>query len=67
MCPFIPVSNVSMEECVECSREFGQRLSREMGVPVYLYEQSQDKEYRRSLTQIRKGNYEGLEEKVVHV
>ena len=53
-----------MEECVQCSMEFGEKLAREMGVPVYLYEQAQDKEYRKSLTQIRKGNYEGLEEKV---
>lgn len=64
MCPFIPVSNVTMEECVRCSREFGEKLAREMGVPVFLYEQAQDKQYRKSLTQIRKGNYEGLEEKV---
>lgn len=66
VCPFIPVSNVSMEECVQCSRQFGKALAREMGVPVFLYEQAQDKEYRKSLTQIRKGNYEGLEEKVLY-
>ena len=64
MCPFIPVSNVTMEECVQCSRQFGERLAAEMKVPVYLYEESQDKEYRKTLPQIRKGEYEGLEEKV---
>ena len=64
VCPFVPVSDVSMEECVECSRQFGQQLAKEMNVPVYLYEEAQDKEYRKTLSKIRKGEYEGLEEKV---
>lgn len=64
VCPFVPVSNVTMEECVEISRQFGQRLAEEMGVPVYLYEEAQDKDYRKMLSQIRKGEYEGLQDKV---
>jgi glutamate formiminotransferase/formiminotetrahydrofolate cyclodeaminase len=64
VCPFIPVSNVTMEECVQCSRQFGERLAAEMKVPVYLYEESQDKQFRKALPQIRKGEYEGLAEKV---
>ncbi|MCA1787168.1 MAG: glutamate formimidoyltransferase, partial [Desulfobacteraceae bacterium] len=55
VCPFIPVANVTMEECVELSREFGQRASDELGIPVYLYEASATKNYRRKLPQIREG------------
>ena len=53
-----------MEECVTCSREFSQQLAEELHVPVYLYECAQEKEYRKSLGQIREGEYEGLKEKV---
>ena len=64
VCPFVPVSNVTMEECVAISQEFGGKLANELGVPVYLYEEAQDKEYRKKLSQIRQGEYEGLAEKV---
>lgn len=64
VCPFVPVTNVTMEECVKCSREFSQQLAEELHVPVYLYECAQEKEYRKSLGQIREGEYEGLKEKV---
>ena len=67
VCPFIPISNVTTEECVQCSREFGRRLGEQMHVPVYLYEDSQDKEHRKSLPQIRKGEYEGLLAKVQQI
>ncbi len=64
VCPFIPVSNVSMEECMAISREFGARLANDLNVPVYLCEEAQEREYRRKLPQIRKGEYEGLAKKV---
>ena len=64
MCPFVPVSNVTMEECVECSCEFGRRLASELEVPVYLYEEAQQKDYRKSLAQIRHGQYEKLPTRV---
>ncbi|MCX7909906.1 MAG: glutamate formimidoyltransferase [Ignavibacteria bacterium] len=64
VCPFVPVANVSMEECVECSKEFGKRLAEELSVPVYLYEFAQPLEYRKKLPQIREGEYEGLPEKI---
>ena len=53
-----------MAECVQLSRDFGQQLATELGVPVFLYECSQEVEYRKSLSQIRAGEYEGLEAKV---
>jgi glutamate formiminotransferase/formiminotetrahydrofolate cyclodeaminase len=64
VCPFVPVANVTMEECVECAKEFGRRLAEELGVPVYLYEYAQPLEYRKKLPQIREGEYEGLPEKI---
>ncbi len=63
--PFIPVSEVTMEECVELSKRFGKRVGEELGVPVYLYEEAQPKEHRKALAQIRHGEYEGLAERVV--
>ncbi len=62
--PFVPVAGVSTEDCVECSKIFGKRLGEELGVPVYLYEASASKEYRRSLKQIRSGEYEGIKDKI---
>lgn len=64
VCPFIPVRGVSEEECIKCSKDFGSMLSQSLQVPVFLYEDSAVKEYRRSLAQIRSGEYEGLKDKV---
>lgn len=64
MCPFIPVSNVSMDECVACSVSFAKQLSEALSIPVFLYEFASHKEYRKSLSQIRAGEYEGLQKKV---
>ncbi|KAK1165450.1 formimidoyltransferase-cyclodeaminase isoform X1 [Acipenser oxyrinchus oxyrinchus] len=64
VCPFIPVRNVSMEECVCCGNRFAQRLAEELGVPVYLYGEAARKENRRSLPSIRAGEYEALPEKL---
>lgn len=64
VCPFVPVANVTMEECVECAKRFGKRLAEELGVPVYLYEYAQPLEYRKKLPKIREGEYEGLPEKI---
>jgi len=64
VCPFIPVRNVTEEECVEVAKKFGARLAEELGVPVFLYGAASNKEYRRTMPQIRAGEYEGLEEKL---
>ena len=64
VCPFVPVANVTMEECVEISKKFASRAAGELNVPFYLYENSQEKEYRKKLPQIRKGEYEGIAEKI---
>ncbi len=62
--PFVPVSGVSMEECVALSKQFGRRVGDELGIPVYLYEDAQTAPHRKALRQIRAGEYEGLKEKL---
>ena len=64
VCPFIPVSNVSDEECIALSKQVGQRVGDELGIPVYLYEKSAQNKDRIKLPDIRKGEYEGLAEKL---
>ncbi|EFI42680.1 glutamate formimidoyltransferase [Peptoniphilus sp. oral taxon 386] len=61
--PFIPVREVTTDEAVEISKRFGKYLG-ELGVPVYFYEDTQEREYRKALPKIRKGQYEALEEKM---
>ncbi len=65
VCPFIPVANVTMEECVKVSKEFGKRAAQEIGIPIYLYEESSNVEYRKKLPQIREGQYEAIKERIV--
>ncbi len=65
VCPFIPVTNTTIEECVVISRCFAERASEELGIPIYLYEAASDREYRKTLAQIRRGEYEGFAGKIV--
>jgi glutamate formiminotransferase/formiminotetrahydrofolate cyclodeaminase len=62
--PFIPIRNVSIEDCVEISKEYGKIISEKLNIPVYLYEYSATKPERKNLSDIRKGEYEGLPEKL---
>ena len=64
VCPFIPVSDVSIEECVKLSRLVGKRVGDDLGIPVFLYDKSAQKPDRVKLPTIRKGEYEGLGEKL---
>ena len=64
VCPFVPVSGVTMEDCVQIAKEVGERVARELGIPVYLYEEAATRPERRSLADIRAGEYEGLPEKL---
>ncbi len=62
--PFIPVANVTMDECVELARRLGERVGRELQVPVYLYEFACSAPHRRNLADIREGEYEGCAAKL---
>ena len=64
VCPFVPVSGVTMADCVELARRLGERVGEELGVPVYLYEYAATRPERRSLADIRVGEYEALPEKL---
>jgi len=64
VCPFVPVTGVTMDDCVELSQRLGHRVGEELGLPVYLYEYAATRPERRSLADIRKGEYEALEEKL---
>ena len=64
VCPFIPVSNITMDECIEIARRTGKRIGEELGIPVYLYEKAAKNEERTNLATIRAGEYEGFKEKI---
>lgn len=62
--PLVPISGVSMEECAEYARKLGERIGRELGIPIYLYENAATEEKRRNLANCRSGEYEGLKDKI---
>ena len=64
VCPFIPVSGITMDECAELARRLGKRVGDELGIPVYLYEHAASRPECRNLADIRKGEYEGLADKL---
>ena len=64
VCPFIPVSNVSWEEAIECAKKLGKRVGEELKIPVYLYEKAASSPARSNLSIIRAGEYEGFFEKI---
>jgi glutamate formiminotransferase / formiminotetrahydrofolate cyclodeaminase len=64
VCPFIPVSNMTMDECAELSRVLGKRVGEELNIPVYLYEYAATSPERQNLANIRAGEYEGLAQKL---
>jgi glutamate formiminotransferase / formiminotetrahydrofolate cyclodeaminase len=64
VCPFVPVSGLTMEDCVRLAQELGGRVAGKLGIPVYLYEAAARKPERRNLATVRSGEYEGLAEKL---
>ena len=64
VCPVVPISDVTMDECVEIARAIGARIGGELKLPVYFYEHAATSDARRSLADIRAGEYEGLPRKL---
>ncbi len=62
--PLIPISEVTMEECIEYSKKLGQRIGEELGISVYLYERSAQSSDRENLADVRRGQYEAMEVKL---
>jgi glutamate formiminotransferase / formiminotetrahydrofolate cyclodeaminase len=64
VCPFIPVSNVSWDEAIACANRLGERVGKELKIPVYLYERAAKDKSRSNLSIIRAGEYEGFFKKI---
>ena len=62
--PFIPVSDITMAECIEIAKEVGKKIGDELNIPVYLYEEAATADYRKNLADVRKGQYEGFFDKI---
>jgi glutamate formiminotransferase len=62
--PFIPVKNVTMQEAIQLSRQVAEAAARKFNLPIFLYEESATAPHRRNLADIRKGQFEGMPEKL---
>lgn len=62
--PFVPISGVSMDDCVQMARRLGRRVGDELGIPVYLYEEAARQARRRNLENVRRGEYEGIRDSI---
>jgi len=65
VCPFVPVKNITMEDCIDIAKDLGERVGEELDIPVYLYEEAATEPKRENLATIRSGQYEGLDDKLV--
>ena len=63
--PFVPISGVSMEDCVEIANRVGARIGKELKIPVYMYEAAARRPERSNLEAVRKGQFEGLREAIL--
>ncbi|MCX6122499.1 MAG: glutamate formimidoyltransferase [Ignavibacteriales bacterium] len=63
--PFVPISDMTMNDCVQLANMYGKRVASELNIPIYLYEFASRSPYRKNLSDIRKGEYEGLPEKLI--
>ena len=64
VCPFIPVANATMEDCIACAKELGERVGNDLHIPVYLYEYAASAVHRKNLASVRAGEYEGIAQKI---
>jgi len=62
--PFVPIKNVTVEDCVAIARRLGERVGRELGIPVYLYEKAATRPERQNLAEVRRGEYEGIKAEI---
>lgn len=63
VCPFIPISEMTMEECVQWAKVLGERVGKELNIPIYLYEHAASKPEWKNLATVRQGEYEALADK----
>ncbi|HEP1250349.1 glutamate formimidoyltransferase [Streptococcus pyogenes] len=65
VCPFVPIKDITTQECVEISKQVAERINRELGIPIFLYEDSATRPERQNLAKVRKGQFEGMPEKLL--
>jgi len=65
VCPLIPVLNVTMQDCIKYSNVLAENISKELNIPIYMYEKSAKHESRENLASIRSGEYEGFYNKII--
>lgn len=63
--PFVPIQDITVAECVELSKRVAQRIWEELGIPSFLYEDSATSPERKNLAKVRKGQFEGMPEKLL--
>ena len=64
VCPLIPISNVTMEECINYSKILSKKVSSDLDLPIFLYEESASAPERKNLANIREGEFEGMPDKI---
>jgi len=62
--PFVPIKGATMDDCIQISKEVGEKIARDLKLPVFLYEESATTEKRKNLAAIRKGQFEGMAKKM---
>ncbi|NLG97043.1 MAG: glutamate formimidoyltransferase [Chloroflexi bacterium] len=62
--PFVPIRDVTMQECIEIARRLGKRVGEELQIPVYLYEEAASRPERRNLEDVRRGEFEALKKEI---
>lgn len=62
--PFVPISGVSMEDCVQLAHQLGRRIGDELEIPVYLYQEAATRPERQNLADVRRGEYEAIKERI---
>ena len=64
VCPIVPIANITMKECIKYAKKLGDRVGKELNIPVYLYEEAANKKNKKNLANCRSGEYEGLSKKI---
>ncbi|HEY2933942.1 MAG TPA: glutamate formimidoyltransferase [Acidobacteriota bacterium] len=62
--PFVPIRNITLQECAQIARRTGKRIARDFGIPVYLYEAAANRPERKNLADIRRGEFEQLRDQI---
>ncbi|WP_242258365.1 glutamate formimidoyltransferase [Streptococcus thoraltensis] len=65
VCPFVPIKDITTAECVDISKKVAERINSELGIPIFLYEDSATRPERQNLAKVRKGQFEGMPEKLL--